>query len=197
MGSWRSVGGAGIGELQLHRVAVDLAGDVEEVAGIEPDLDPVLIVVDLELFRGAARIRIDHGKRQLAVAGREFHGPAALRRDGRDAVDGGGELALVHFQELVVALRDDPRVVREGAVDQLRGEHRLAEGEADLGGRQLHFHRHVRRLGEALHLGDRLARHDDAGHACRPDRGLHLAWARRWPSVATARRSVVPSRSTT
>src|SRR5437868_6768885 len=35
----------GVGEMDLDRVAVDLAKDVEQVAGVEPDLEPVRAIV--------------------------------------------------------------------------------------------------------------------------------------------------------
>src|SRR3712207_8175464 len=43
------------------------------------------------------------------------------------------------FRSLVVGGRDDPAVVGEGAVDQLRGQDGVAEAEADLGLRERHL----------------------------------------------------------
>ena len=46
---------AGIGELEQGRVAVELGRDVEEVAGVEADIDRRRIVIDLDLLGRAAR----------------------------------------------------------------------------------------------------------------------------------------------
>ena len=123
------------------------------------------IVFDFEFLRGAARIRIGHGEHQFAGREREFHGASALARHRRDAIDGGFEVRLVDNQRLVVALRDDAAVIWKRAVDQLRGQHHIRDGEADLGLRQLDVKIGRAVLDQALHLADRLARHDDARHA--------------------------------
>ena len=61
--------------------------------------------------------------------------------------------------------RDHPRVIGEGAVDQFRGQHHRADGEADLARRQFDADLGLGVLDQLLHFADRLARHDDAGHA--------------------------------
>ena len=63
---------AGIGELEQGRVAVELAGDVEEIAGVEADIERRRIVIDLDLLGGAAGIRIVDRERQAAVASASF-----------------------------------------------------------------------------------------------------------------------------
>src|ERR671912_2006305 len=60
-------GGAGVGELEHGGVAVELGGDVEKVAGVETDIDGRRIVIDLELFRRAAGIRVVDGERETSV----------------------------------------------------------------------------------------------------------------------------------
>src|SRR5690349_24869567 len=75
-------GGAGIGELEQGGVAVELGRDVEQIAGVEADIDRRGIGIDLDLFRRAARIRVVDGQRQAPVAQSELHrasprGPAA------------------------------------------------------------------------------------------------------------------------
>jgi hypothetical protein len=42
------------------------------------------------------------------------------------------ELAFVHLQDLGVAERDDRTIIGERAVDQLRGQHHVADREPDL-----------------------------------------------------------------
>ena len=77
----------------------------------------------------------------------------------------GREALRVELQQLVVRGRDNPVVIGEGAVDQLAGEDRAAEAEADLGRRQRDFDRALELLEQAVELGDRFARHDHVGHA--------------------------------
>ena len=67
----------------------------------------------------------------------------------------GHEALRVELQQLVVAGRDDAVVIGEGAVDQLAGQHRAAEAEADLGRRQ-------RDLDRAFDLVEQLAQFADA-----------------------------------
>ena len=96
---------------------------------------------------------------------RKFDRAAALTRYGRDAVDCGLEILLVDHQALVVVDRDHPCIVREGAVDQLGGEHHIADCEADFAGRQFDRDFSFAGLDQALDLAHSLARHDDARHA--------------------------------
>ena len=51
-------GGAGIRELQLGLLALELRGDVEEIAAVEADIERIRVVFDLELLGGAAGIGI-------------------------------------------------------------------------------------------------------------------------------------------
>ena len=101
----------------------------------------------------------------LPAGERKLHGAPALARHRRDAIDRGLEVRLVDDQRLVVAGRDDAPVVRERAVDQLGGQHHVADREADLGLRQFDRDFGVEILDQALHFADGLARHDDARHA--------------------------------
>src|SRR5262245_49170477 len=156
---------ARIGQLQQGTLALDLGRDVEQVARVEPDIERIGLVLDLELLGGAARIRVGHRQYHAAGGERQFDRPSTLARDGRDAVDGRLELRLVDDKLLVVADRNHSAVVRERAVDQLRGEHHVAEREPDLARRQLDSHLGLRVLDQPLHFADRLAWDDDARHA--------------------------------
>jgi len=60
-----------------------------------------------------------------------FTAAPALARDGRHPVDGLLELLLVDGEFLVVADRNDAAVVGKRPIDQLGGEDRIAEREAD------------------------------------------------------------------
>ena len=85
-----------------------------------------------------------------------------------------GEALAVDDQLLVVAGRDDALVVREGAVDQLGGQHDAADGEADLGVRHLDGDGDIRIVDQLLQFADGLARDDDARHALGAGRRLHF-----------------------
>ena len=156
---------AGIGEAQHRHLAVELGRDVEQIARVESDIDRIGRVIDLDLLGGAAGIRVGDGQDQLAGGQRQLDGAAAFARHRRDAIDRGLEVLLVDHQFLVVAARDDARIVRERAVDQFRGQHHVADREADLGRRQFDGDLGRGVLDQPLHLDHGLARHDDAGHA--------------------------------
>ena len=177
--SWISVGEPGSASLSTAGLAIDLGRDVEQVARVEADIERIGVVVDLEFLGGAAGIRVGDREHQLAARERELDGAAALARDRGDAVDRLLELLLVDLEHLVVAERNDAAVIRESAVDQLGGQHHVAEREADLALRQLDRDLAVAVFDQALHLADRLARHDDARHAvgARRQRQLDLRQA--------------------
>ena len=120
------------------------------------------LVVDLDLLGGAAGVRAGGRERHHALGDRELDGPRLLGRDGRDAVDGVGELLARHVQDLVVAGRDHPLVVGEGAVDQLADQGDVADGEADAGVGKLDIDRAVALVEQLADLAHGLARHDHA-----------------------------------
>ena len=93
----------------------------------------VVVVTDGHFFRGAAGIGVVDRQEQLAIGKGELHGAAAFRGNRRDAVDGLGEALAIDAHFLVVRRRDDALVVRESAVDQLRGHDDGADRQADLG----------------------------------------------------------------
>src|SRR5262245_23003533 len=55
-----------IGELQDRSVALDLAGNVEQIARVETDIDRIGLVAHLKLLGGAAGVRVDHRQDHLA-----------------------------------------------------------------------------------------------------------------------------------
>ena len=75
------------------------------------------------------------------------------------------EALRVELEQLVVAGRDDPVVVGEGAVDQLAGQDRAAEAEADLGRRQRDFDRALDLVEQLAQFADAFLGDDDVGHA--------------------------------
>src|SRR5262249_56462267 len=90
------------------------------------------------------------------------------------AVDRLLELLLVDGEFLVVGERNDARVIWKGTVDELGGEHRVAELETDLALRQLDRDLRLVIFDQTLHLGDGLARNDDARHAAGAGRQRQL-----------------------
>ena len=126
----------GIREMDLDRVAVDLAQDVEEVAGVESDFEPIGAVVGGE-FLGRETV-LGRGDREghAVTVEADLDRAGLLAGDGRDAVDACLEAGGVELQQLVVGGRNDTAVVREGPVDQFRGQHGIAQSEADLRVRQ-------------------------------------------------------------
>ena len=163
--SWIRVGEPGIGELQDRGFAFELGRDVEQIAGIEADIERLGAVLDLDLLGRAAGIRIGHRKHQPAAGERQLHRAPALARYRRHPVDRLLELLLVDGEFLVVADRDDAPVVGKRSVDELGGEHRVAEREADLALRELDRDLGLVVFDQALHLAHGLARNDDSRHA--------------------------------
>ncbi len=157
--------GAGIGELEQRALALELVGDVEQVARVEADLERGRAVLDRDLFRRAAALGIVHRQHQLVLRQVELHRAAALAGDGRDAVHRIDEFRVGDLQLLVVRLRDHAPVVGEGAVDELGGERQRADLEARLGRRDADHHLVAAGLDQPMQLVHGLARQDHARHA--------------------------------
>ena len=88
----------------------------------------------VELLGGAARIGVVHREGEAALLQAELHRATALGRDGGDAVHGLGEIGALDHKHLVVPGRNHALIIREGAVDELGGEHHAVEGQPHLGG---------------------------------------------------------------
>src|SRR5262245_56817511 len=89
-------------------------------------------VSDFDVVGVAAGIRGGDGQDQLAVGQRQLHRAAALARYRGYTVDRLLEFFLVDGELLVVAERNDARIVRKRAIDEFGGEHCIAERETDL-----------------------------------------------------------------
>ena len=76
---------------QLGHLARDLVGDVQQVAGVEAQLEGLAVVVELQLFHRLAGFHVAHGQHAFSAFYSHTHGPGLLRRDGGHAVDGLGE----------------------------------------------------------------------------------------------------------
>ena len=56
-------GRGGVGEAELGGLALDLVGDVQQIAGVEADLEGLGVVVDLDLFRRRTGIGMEASSR--------------------------------------------------------------------------------------------------------------------------------------
>ena len=77
-------------------LAADLGGDVQQVPGVEADLEGLAVVVDLQLLDRLAGFHVAHGQHDAPRLDRQFHRAALLGGDRRHPVDGGGEQGVVH-----------------------------------------------------------------------------------------------------
>ena len=109
-----------------------MRGDIEQVTGIEADIQRLGPVLHFDFFGRAAGIWVGHGQHEFPIAQRQLDCAAALTRDGGDTVHRLFEHLFVDREFLVIADRNDAHVVRKCAIDQLGGEHRLGEPETDL-----------------------------------------------------------------
>src|SRR3954470_14874369 len=95
---WRS----GIGEVDLDRVAVDLAEDVEQVAGVEADLEPVGAIIGGQLLGREAVLRARDRQGHLVAVETDFNGAGLLAGNRRNAVYGGRKDSWLVLEQLVV-----------------------------------------------------------------------------------------------
>src|SRR5450759_1348000 len=77
-----------VGEFEQHRVAFKLLGDIEEIAGVEADVDRRGIIIDIQFLDCRTGSRIGDGKSEFGVRHGELDGAATLRRNRRNPVDG-------------------------------------------------------------------------------------------------------------
>src|SRR5262245_10295122 len=92
----------GIRELEVSCVALQLRSYVEEITGVEADLQWRSIIVDADLLGCAPALGIVDRQDELVGADVELHRASALARDGGYAVDGALELRIVDLERLVV-----------------------------------------------------------------------------------------------
>src|SRR3546814_6104624 len=69
----------------------------------------------------------------------DLHRARLFARDRRHAVDALEQALRIDLEQLVVRGRDHAAVIGEGAIDQLRGQHRMAKLETDLAGLKADF----------------------------------------------------------
>ena len=123
-------------------------------------------VAHFELLDRGAVFRARRRNDEAAALDRQLDGAAVLGRDRRHAVHRLGEGFAIDLEDLVVVGRDHAVVIGEGAVDQLRGQRRLADRTADLGlaQRDLDLLLGLALIDQLSELEHGLARHDDARH---------------------------------
>ena len=158
----------------MGSLAGDLAGDVQQIAGVEADLEGLFGIADLDLLDPLPGLHVAHRQGDAVQLEGQFHRTALLGRDGGDAVDGLGEQGVVDVGLFVVPLGNDAHVVGEGTVDDLGGQAGLAEFEADLLRADHDLDRAGAVVEQAADLVDGLARDDDSGTAGGALRGGRL-----------------------
>src|SRR3546814_16773964 len=105
-----------------------------------------------------------HRQRDLVLVERHLDRAGLFGRDRRDAIDAFLEAARVDLEDLVVAGRDHAVVIGDGAVDQLRGQHRRSQIEAALGGGERHAQRTVELVETLAPLANAFAGHAPLWH---------------------------------
>jgi hypothetical protein len=116
---WRAC----VGQVQFHRIAIDLAEDVLEVVGVEADLEARRVIVRRQFLGGRAVVGRRDRKRHLVGIERHLDRAGLFGGDGGNAIDAFKEAARIEPQQLVVAGGNDPAVIGERPVDQLAGQH--------------------------------------------------------------------------
>lgn len=158
--------------MNLHRIAVDLAEDILEVAGVEPDLERIGPVFGGQFLGRGAVVGAGHGEGHAVLVEPHLDRPGLLRGDGGHTVHALKEALRIELEQLVVASGNDARIIGKGAVDQLAGQYHpafTAEGEADLAGGQVDLDCAIQRFVEQLaQFRHRLARDDDVRHPFGP-----------------------------
>src|SRR3546814_11203986 len=82
-----------------------------------------------------------------------------------DAIDALEQAFRIDPQQLVVRGRDDAAVIGEGAVAQLRGQHRIAEPETDFRRRQTDLDIALGFVEQLAHIAVAFAQHADRRHS--------------------------------
>src|SRR5690606_18247749 len=146
-------------EREAYRVARHVPEHLEYVRGVEPDVERLARVVDLELLLRLAEVRRLHGEPDQTRPEREADPVRLLTGDHRHAAQRLGERGLVRDRDLVVVPRDDLLVVRVRPLDQTGEDVRAALAEAEVVLAPGHLD--LRGLAEEpLHLRHRLGRDD-------------------------------------
>ena len=183
------VGEPGIGELEVRRLALELAGDIEQIAGVEADLERASTSYSTPISSVAlppsglltdstslSALMLSFTARPRSLAMVDTRSTALMNS------------ALETFSSLSLAFGITRAIVGEGAVDQLRGQRDGADLEARLGRRHADVARcsslsSIRRCSSCTVLRGRMM----PGMPSAPLGAGSSAWASRWPSVATAR----------
>ncbi len=154
--------------MQFDRVGIDLAKDVLEVIGVKADLQRFGAVFCCQFLGRGAVIGRCHRQRDTILIQPDFDRAGFLRRDGRHPVNAGKQQFRIDLEQLVIPGRDHTAVIREGAIDQLAGQHHpafTAHGEADLARRQVDQHVTIERFFKQFaQFTHGFARHDHIGH---------------------------------
>ena len=159
---------ARVGEQELHLVALDLPGDIQQIARIEADLERRRAVVDRRAPRWRCRLR---GWSRTAPACPTDDLSFTARPRSLAMVDTRSTALMNCAFETTLDLSLDfgmtRAIVGECAVDQLRRQRDRPDLEPHLGGRHADFHGCRAALHQTMQLVHGLARDDDARHPFR------------------------------
>src|SRR5690606_15223882 len=114
-----------------HRLGRDHPQHLDQVVGIEPDLDRLTLVVDLDLVLRLTEVGRVHREAKRALVEREAHAVRLFACDHGHATERRLESLVVDHCDLVVVARDDLLVVRVWTLDQARRDQRLSLAERD------------------------------------------------------------------
>src|SRR6266850_6044037 len=150
-----------IAERAFHCAARDIVQHIEQIIDVEPNIERIARVLDVQLFLRFLLLGIGRHEFQTALCQHPAHAAEFLVRKDRGALQRLAQRLTLRLQPVLVLSRDNARVIWKLAVDQLRHQLDRAEAECGLRRRQLDSDFLVA-VGEELgELEHRLSRHDD------------------------------------
>lgn len=112
-----------------HLLPFDLVRHVEEITGVEPDLDRVTPVIDADLFRRIAAVgRLDRERQRLRSDG-EFHRSSTFIDNRRYPIHRRPEIGVGNLHHPAIGFWNDAVEVGIGAVRQLGDQRQGSDGE--------------------------------------------------------------------
>ncbi len=154
-------GGVGIAQLDDDVLIAQCRQRIEQVVHVEANGQVADLGIGLDLFLRFFLLGVVRADLQLAR--RDFNADAAVLLVGQDGrtLQRRTQGFAVHLHFAVGADRDHRFVIRETAIDQLRGEGDIVALDPHVAAADFQLHFAVAALEQALQLGHALARHDD------------------------------------
>src|SRR5262249_22853108 len=114
-------------EPDLDAVALDRTQRIEQIVDVETDLDFLALVRHLHLILGFLLLWVMRLEGQEIWPYRQADPPVLLVRKDGGALQGLPQCLPIRLDRTGWIRRDDPRVLRETTIDQLRSEANLAD----------------------------------------------------------------------